>query len=148
MEKITLVRNLFEALEAHNLNKVETYLSDDFTFSGAVPNPVNKKEWADLHQSLFNAIPDLKFNIHDIRQEGEKVIAKVRLEGIHSKPLNIPALKIKNVEASNKKIRLPEETCEISFKGDKIKNLAVKPLPDGGVKGILKQIGAEVPEMA
>lgn len=147
MERTNQVRALFEAIEAKNHDKVQDLLSDDFTFSGAVPKPVGKKDWTDLHKALQSGIPDLKFNIHDIKEEGDKVIAKVRLEGTHTNTLSIPSMNL-NIEASENKIRLPEETVEVRFRGNKIQNINVRVLPDGGVKGILKQIGAEVPEIS
>lgn len=142
MKKEEIVQEVISALERKNWEKVEQQLTEDFTFSGSVPKPINKKDWVEVHRTIQSGIPDLKFNLHQVIAKGDKVLAKVNLEGTHT--VDMPAAKFmdaKSIPKTGKKLRLPEEELEFSFTGDKISNLSVKPVPHGGVRGIYEQLG-------
>ena len=144
MKTTEIVNEGISAMEAKDWNRVNKYFSDDFTFSGAVPNPLNKSGWEKLHRALQNAFPDLKFNLRDVKQENDKVYAKVKLMGTHTNKLEIPFQGFPPLDPTNKKFTMPEEECEFSFKGDKISKMHVKPVPNGGVQGLYKQLGVDI----
>lgn len=58
--------------------------------------------------------------------------------------LSMPGLP--KVAASGKKIPDPKEPVRIQARGDKLVNYEVVHVQDGGVLGILKQMGAAVPQ--
>lgn len=145
MKKEEIVNEIFSALEKKNWDKVEQKLTEDFTFSGAVPKPISKKDWVGVHRAIQTGIPDLRFNLRKVSVKGDKVIATVKLEGTHTIELPpLTAMGTKPIPPTGKKIQLPEEEIELTFAGDRISNLNVKPVPHGGVQGILEQIGTPV----
>ena len=144
MKQEEIVNEVMSALEKRNWDKVEMQLSDDFTFSGAVPKPIGKKEWVGVHRALQTGIPDLKFNLRQVSLKGDKVTAKVKLQGTHTVDMPPPMQGVKAIPITGKKIQLPEEELEFTFKGNKISNINVKPVPHGGVPGILEQLGAPI----
>lgn len=142
MKQEEIVSEVFSALEKKNWDKVEMQLSEDFTFSGAVPKPISKKEWVGVQRALQTGLPDLKFNLKQVKAKGDKVTAKVKLEGTHTSEMPSPMPGVKPIPRTGKKVALPEEELEFTFKGDKISNLHVKSVAHGGVNGILEQLGA------
>jgi len=141
MKQEEIVNEVFSALEKKNWSKVEKQLSDDFTFSGALPKPITRTEWFGVQQALQSGVPDLRFNLHQVTVKGEKVTAKVKLQGTHTAEMPSPLPGVKSIPKTNKKIELPVEELEFTFKGNKISKLYVKPVPHGGFHGILEQLG-------
>ena len=54
MKKEEIVQEVISALERKNWEKVEQQLTEDFTFSGSVPKPINKKDWVEVHRTIHN----------------------------------------------------------------------------------------------
>ena len=148
MKKTEIIKEAFAAMEAQNWVKADNYFSEDFIFTGAVPEPISKTEWEKLHKALQKGIPDLKFNLHECRVENDTVYAKVRLTGTHTNQLEIPLPGIPSVEATNKKITMPEEDVEFSFKKDLISKMHVRPVLNGGLSGLVKQLGVDISDKA
>lgn len=145
MKHKQIVSEVVQELEKRHWDTVSNQLADNFTFSGAVPTPINKQQWLGVHRAIQTGIPDLKFNLHDVTEKGDKVIAKVQLSGTNSADMPAPIPGIKPViPKTNKSIRLPEETLEFSFTGDKISGIYVKPVAHGGVSGVLEQLGEKI----
>ena len=71
MKHEELVTEVMSSLEKRNWSQVEKYLSDNFTFSGAVPKPVSKSEWVNVQRALQSGIPDLKFNLKNVKRQVE-----------------------------------------------------------------------------
>jgi hypothetical protein len=142
--KKELVGKLFSYIKSGKRDEAGALLSENFMFSGPVPEPVDKKDFLEMHFALLKAIPDWSFNEHDIQEQGNQVKLKVKISGTHTKELNLPSLGIKSA-ATNKRISLPEEKCELTFEGDKISNFSVEKVTGGGLMGILSQLGIKMP---
>lgn len=148
MSAIETVRQCMQAVEKGDYKEAEKYLTEDFMFAGAVPKPIGRGEWLDLHKSLANAIPNFMFNVTGFHEENNKVIFSVHLTGKHSRELNIHQLNIGPVAATNKSISLPNERVEATLKNGKIARLDVERVSGGGLKGLLGQLGVTLKEPA
>ena len=141
MEKLKIVNEVITNLEKRNWENVENKLTNDFTFSGAVDKPIDKKQWVGVHKAIQAGIPDLKFNLQQMEQKGDnKITAKVKLTGTHTANMPSPLPGANSIPATGKRVSLPEEELEFTLNGDKISGLFVKPVPHGGVMGIIEQI--------
>ncbi|HEY3344043.1 MAG TPA: nuclear transport factor 2 family protein [Anaerolineaceae bacterium] len=136
-----LLRDCFAALEAGHFEDAAGYLSDDFTFSGPVPEPVGKKEFVGLQTGLITGIPDWKFNLHNVRTQGDTITCTVQITGTHTATL--PALMpgASAVPPTGKHFSLPEEPARVAVRDGKMTSLAVDQVPGGGVMGIFQQLG-------
>jgi predicted ester cyclase len=143
MSATQTVEAFSEAMEARDWEKVASYLSDDFTLSGPTPQPVGKNEFIAIQSAFMTAIPDWSFNLSQLEEQGDKVLATVQVTGTHTNELAVPGLP--SVPATNRKISLPEEHMEFTFKGDKIASLSSDNVPGGGVPGVLQQMGVPLP---
>ena len=144
MSKIETVNAFSSALESHDFEKAASYLSDDFTLSGPTPQPVGKNEFIAIQSAFMRAIPDWSFNNHDVQEQGEKVTGAVQITGTHTQELVVPGMP--PIPATGKKISLPEEHLEFTFKGNKIASLASDNVPGGGIPGVLQQLGVQMPQ--
>jgi hypothetical protein len=139
--KIELVKDLFSHIEYGNMDMVTECLSDDFMFSGPTQDPVDKKQFVELHSALRSALPDWSFNPVNVEEHDNVVTLKVHITGTHLREMNIPSLGIFSAPPSYKHISLPEEKVEVGFDGDLISSLNIEKVPSGGMQGILSQLG-------
>jgi predicted ester cyclase len=141
MKHEQIVNDVISSLEKRNWERLNAQLADNFTFSGTVSQPLKKNEWVGVQRAIQSGMPDLRFNLHQVIAKGDKVMAKVKLSGTHSKELPAtPPVTNKPIPSTGKKVELPEEEVEFSFEGDKISKFYVKPVAHGGVNGILEQL--------
>jgi predicted ester cyclase len=144
-----VVLELLHALEEKDFSRAATFLSNDFTFSGPTPKPIDSKAFIDVHRQLFQAIPDWRFNFNVIKEDDNEVTGRVHITGMHTRDLTLPMVpNLGTVHATGKKISLPEEKVHIKMKGSKINRFNVEVTPKGGVMGLLAQIGVDVHELA
>jgi SnoaL-like polyketide cyclase len=142
MGKVDTVNAVVDAIEAQEWSKATSYLTEDFTFSGAVPQPISGEQWMGVHRALAAAFSDFNLHFQRAHEESGKVFGEVQLTGDHTGELRLPIPGIPVVPATGKHISLPAEPVIISFRGEKISNYEVEPVPESGIPGILQQIGA------
>jgi len=146
MDKIKIVENLFIAIEEGNYDKAKSYLSPEFKIIGAPTQPLTADNWLQFHRQLNTGIPDFKFNFRDASESGNIVNGVCQVGGTFTNEMPGFAKGQPSVKPNNKKIQNPKENITVSFKGDKISSLTVEKVADGGIPGLLKRMGAKVPE--
>ncbi len=141
MDPEIVLRSCLAAFEAGQFEDAAAYLADNFTFSGPVPEPVGKKEFVGLQSGLVKAIPDWKFNLHNVRSQGDTVTGVVQITGTHTNTL--PALMpgASEVPATGRHVSLPEEHCQALVKDGKIVSFSTDKVAGGGVMGLIQQLG-------
>src|SRR6185369_747585 len=77
MDTEKIVRDTLSAFETGNTSKAGSYLADDFTFSGPVPQPVSKTDFLKLQGALIKAMPNWKFNSSNMQVKGDTVTSTV-----------------------------------------------------------------------
>jgi len=116
-------------------------LTDDFAFTGPVPQPLGKAAFLALCQAMHTALPDGSFNARDYREAGDQVTAATEITGTHTGPLAIiPG--VPTVPATGKAVRLPPEQMDATLRNGKIARLDVTVPVAGGVPGLYAQVGA------
>ncbi len=144
-----IVLELLHALEEKDYDRAARFLSNDFTFSGPTPKPVDSKEFIEVHRQMFKAVPDWRFNFNVLKEDENEVTGRVHITGTHTGDLKLPILpNLGTIHATGKRISLPEERVQIRLKGSKIGRFNVEAVPNGGIKGILSQIGVDVHQLA
>ena len=139
-----IVKAVFEAMETKDFDKMSAMVTDDFTFSGPVPEPVGKEKWVSLQRALLNGFPDWKFNA-SFHESGETVHIDVEITGTHDGDLDLSVMGLPNVPATGKSIKLPKGHMDATLSDGKLSSLVGKPTEGGGVMGILSQLGVELP---
>lgn len=146
MKKTEIVNRFIAAIEADKINIARSLLTDDFIFTGPVPRPIGPDEYMDLHRKLNQGLDNFSFNIRDLNESGNIVNGTVQVSGTHSKEMPALLKGMKSIPATHKKVSIPKEDIAVSFKGDKISKITVERVPNGGIPGMLKQLGVTVPE--
>ena len=90
-------------------------------------------------------MPDFRFNASDIREEQGVVRLQMNPSGTQTRELALPFPGIPVIPPTGKRVQLAPEPCDCEFRGDKVISYHVQSSPDGGVKGILAQLGIAAP---
>jgi ketosteroid isomerase-like protein/predicted ester cyclase len=136
-----------ECFETGNSEREKYLLSENFQFIGPMPMPLTAKQYQDMAEAIHEGIPDWCFNVRDIRVDGNNVFLTVRITGTQTGTLRLPIPNFDPIKATSKKIALPDEVLQLTFKNNKIEKIYVKDVPGGGIEGLLNQLGYKLPQM-
>jgi len=135
------VKRVVACLEAKDVVQAATHIHDDFQFSGFGSDPLNKDQFVSLMKALFTAIPDWSYHPRELREEGDTVRFKTQVTGTHSGMLVGLDPGMVPIAATGKAIALPQDQVECTLRDGKVATMKVESPADGGIKGILAQIG-------
>ena len=143
MSRTDIAIALMEAIEQGDWNAAQRDIGRGFLFFGPSPEAVGQQEWIEFQQALKTAIPDWSFDLKDIQddEDEQEVLIKVKIKGTHKGPLNLPLGTLPKMPPTFMKVSLPEETVRICFDGDKIMEIHTASILNGGVMGLLGQMG-------
>jgi|tagenome__1003787_1003787.scaffolds.fasta_scaffold20521424_2 hypothetical protein len=145
MDAQQLVSNLWSAIEAQQFDRALDYLACEFQFSGPVPVPLNSLQWIRMHRAFATAMPDITVNYIPNGDSYGVVHGSVQLTGTHTTKLDLRLPGVPSVFATGKRIALPREKVDVAVERGKVIVLNVENLPDGGLMGILAQMGVALP---
>jgi hypothetical protein len=132
-------------MERNDFAKAESYASKDMSVTGVAPVTLGANEFFGTMKALVAGIPDWKFNYKIGRESNNIIETKVKITGTHTREMPSPLPGLKNIAATNRTIRMPEEKVTFTFNNNKIINVNVEKVEGSGVPGLLKQLGVEVP---
>ncbi len=145
MKPSEVVMAALSAIESEDFIRVDQLFSDKLKVEGVGPVPLGKKEYLGVHRALSSGMPDFKFNHKIVKEDGPRVSMKVALTGTHTKEMKSPIPGLANIPATGKAVKMPEERVHITVENDKIVGIELEQVPNGGLPGLLKQIGVEIP---
>jgi predicted ester cyclase len=119
--------------------------TDDMTFSGPVPQPLNRDQYVDLMRALVEAIPDWNFHARDFTADGDTVHVAISITGTQTRTLRGLMPGMPDLPPTGKHAALPPERLSITVRGNQISQIVAQVPPDGGVPGLLKQLGVALP---
>ncbi len=143
MSNIEIVKKVLQAWENDDEATVSSLTADDFEMSGPLPEPIGKATFVGMMHVMNAGLSEFSFNAFDYEEAGETVTVKSRISATHTGTLAMPGLPA--ILATGKKIQLPEEVLTYTLKNGKLSLLTTDGRPDGGVGGILAQIGVPLP---
>ena len=141
MSNIDLLQQELDAFSRGDTATLSALLTDDYTFSGPTPQPLDKAAFLGLNRALIAAIPDWKFTATNMREEGDKVYANLGITGTHTGTLAaIPGAP--PVPPTGKSISVPADPVVFTFRRNQLCQQVVTVSPNSGVAGIYAQVGA------
>jgi predicted ester cyclase len=147
MNKREIVETLLDSVQKGDFEKAKSLLSDDFQFSGPIPEPVNREAWLGMSASLKTAFPDLDYHFKVIGTDGDVVRTTSQLSGTHRGSFDLTNINMGVIPATDKTFSAKPEKTKITVKENKITSWAVEPTQGAGLKAILDQLGVTVPTM-
>jgi len=147
MNKREIVQTLLDSVQKGDFEKAKSLLSDDFQFSGPIPEPVNREAWIGMSSSLKTAFPDLDYRFKVIGADDDVVKTTAQLSGTHSGSFDLTNMNMGVIPATHKAFSAKLEKAKITVKENKITSWAVEPTQGAGLNAILDQLGVKLPTM-
>lgn len=145
MKTSEVVLNFVRAMESCDFTEAEGYLAYDFILSGLTPQPMSKRDFMNLMQTMLSVFPDWSFNVGDIKDTDNQTTLTQRITGTHTADIHPLFPGMQTVPASGKRVCLPEEAVTVTARGNRIVEMEVERVPGGGIEGLLEQLGVESP---
>jgi len=139
------VQALMDAVQKGDFENASSMLTDDFQFSGPVPEPINKEAWLAMSISLKTAFPDLDYHFKVIGTDGDVVRSLSQLSGTHTGSFDLTSMNMGVIPPSNNTFSTKPEKTRVSVKSGKISLWEIQPNDGAGLMEILKQIDAKLP---
>jgi predicted ester cyclase len=137
-----LITEVFTDIQAGKFEKASALLAD--SFRGVVlGKEVSRPIYISAYRSLLKGFPDLHFIVQNVRTEGSKVSAQVKVTGTNSHA--IPALMHgwHEIPATNKKIDGLVLEMEMVLRDDKIEDIRSPEHTRGLFLGLLEKVGLD-----
>jgi len=147
MDPKATVQALINAIQGADFEKAKSLLTDDFMFSGPIPEPVNGPAWLDMSAKLKTAFPDLDYQFKIENVEGNMVNISAALKGTHKGDLDLTAMGMGVIPPTNKSFSAAHEHGRATVQGNKVRSLVNVPTEGAGLMAILGQLGVKVPAM-
>ena len=145
MKAQEIVQSLWNALEKNDYVTAKSYLSDDFQFSGPVPEPVKGEEWMMLSASMKTAFPDLDYHFSVEGIEGDEVKTTHQFSGTHTGDLDLTAMGMGVIPSTGKSFSMPKEYASGIVRDGKVVSYQIEPTEGGGLMALLSQLGISIP---
>lgn len=147
METKDTAQALMNAVQAGDFETAKALLSDDFQFSGPVPEPINADAWLGMSMSLRKAFPNLDYHFHIESIDGNVANISAELEGNHSGEFDLTAMNMGVIPATNKSFAAAHEHGKVTVKDNKVISISFEKTEGAGLMAILGQLGIEIPSM-
>ena len=147
MNQREIVQALLDSVQRGDFEKAKSFLSNDYRFSGPVPEPINAETWLVINKNLKKAFPNLDYQFHVDGVDGDVTKISAELKGTHSGVLDLSPIGLGVIPATNKSFAAPRENGKVTCKSDKVTSWVVDKIEGGGLMGILTQLGIAVPTM-
>ena len=128
------------ALDRGDLDAMRALIHEDFRLEGAGLDGVGKPEFLAAMKAQMDAFPDYSENPTDLQEIGDDVLQfVVHVTGTQTGTLALPGLT--PIPPTGRTVRLPREPAWVHIYDNQILVYHVAPVPGGGLKGILAQLG-------
>jgi hypothetical protein len=141
------VQSLMDAIQMGDFESAKSYLSDDFKFSGAVPEPISGEEWIGMSANLKAAFPDLDYQFDIDGVNGDTVNISAQLRGTHKGDLDLTSMDMGLISATGKSFKAAREKGKATVRDEKVASLALEPTEGAGLMAILGQLGVAIRSM-
>ena len=141
------VQAMMDAIQMGDFESAKSYLSNDFKFSGAVPEPISRQEWIEMSTNLKAAFPDLDYQFTTDGSSGDTVNVSAQLRGTHKGNLDLTAMHMGVIPSTGKSFKAALEHGKVTVRDGKVTSLANEPTEGAGLMAVLGQLGVTIPSM-
>jgi len=147
MDSKATAQAVMDAVQNADFDKAKSLLTDDFQFSGPVPQPINGAAWMGMSASLKGAFPDLDYQFHVESVDGNTVNISAELKGTHNGDFDLTAMGMGVIPATNKSFAAAHEHGKVVVQDGKVKSWTTEATEGAGLMAILGQLGVKMPSM-
>jgi predicted ester cyclase len=147
MDSIATVQALLDAVQLGHFQEAQSYLSDDFQFSGPVPVPLSGPAWLGMSANLVTAFPDLDYQFKIEGADADIVTISAELKGTHTGNLDLTTMGMGVIPPTHKAFATAHEHGKLTVQNGRVTEWAVQPTEGAGLMSILGQLGIKLPAL-
>lgn len=117
-----LIKEIFTDIESGKFAKANALLADNFR-AVLLGKEVNRPIYMSAYRSLLQGIPDLKFNVVNVRSADGRATATIKVSGTNSHAIPSLMKGWHDIPATNKRVEGLIADIEITMKDDKIEEI-------------------------
>jgi len=133
-----------EGLKAHDVDKIGSTVSHDLAFIAAT-RTLDKPQFLAMLRALYSGFPDWHYDHDPVEHDGDVYAIKWRQGGTHLGVWAMPGMD--PIEPTGRPVKIPEHYFFYKVRGGLIVEIRPDPVPGGAPRGILEQIGVELPPL-
>lgn len=141
MSVAEIAQAFYGSMESELTEDFATYLDDEFTANGFGPQPILSAQFVEMMAQLRVAFPNWSFNVSKIEEDGNVAQVTFAPSGTHQERLELSPIGLSLIPATGKSFQLPVMQHEVTIIDERVVNLTTSASPDGGLPGILRQLG-------
>ena len=143
MHPIKITISFFSAIENYDFKKVENYLANEFVFTGAFNEILDKPTFIAVHTIVADLLTRLQYNLSELYVDDETIKGIIKLSGWYTTPIKCDALTQNpdSIFENSFHINLPEEKVELSISNNKITELKISSISTGNIEQLIMQLG-------
>lgn len=145
MSVTQLVQTFIDAFQAGDFDTAISMLSQDFQFSGPVPEPINAQQWMAIASIMKAAFPDINYNLNVLEAQGDKARISTQLTGTHTGDFDLSMMGMGVIPATGKAFSNAKEEGEVTVSEGKLTAWNSPPTEGAGLMAVLAQLGVEPP---
>ncbi len=145
MNKRETVQALMDSVQKGDFTLAKSMLTEDFQFSGPIPEPINAESWLGMSASMKAAFPDLDYHFKVIGANGDVVKSTSQLSGTHSGSFDLTNMGMGVISATNKAFSATLTRTKVTVKENKVAAWVVEPTEGAGLMAILQQLDVDMP---
>jgi hypothetical protein len=131
------------AFENGEQARAESYLAEDFIYQGTFAKSLDRTKYLALMRALKKGFPDFRLNLKIISEDSAgRITATMDPTGTHLGVFDPPG--IRPVQPTGQLVALPRHRWYFSFAGGKISQIELEDASQGGLIGLLEQIGVDM----
>jgi hypothetical protein len=147
MDSKATVQALMDSIQKGDFVKAKALLSNDFQFTGSMPEPISGDAWLAVSKDLKIAFPDLEYHFHVENMIADTVSISAQLKGTHTGPLDLGSMNMGVIAPTHRAFSSERETGRAIVKGGQVTSWAMLPIAGAGLMAILGQLGVHPPTM-
>jgi hypothetical protein len=147
MDSKATVQALLGAIQTGDFKKAQSFFSDDFQFSGPVPQPLSGPAFLGMSANLKAAFPDLNYQFKVESVDGDTVNISAELKGTHNGNLDLTTMGMGVIPPTRKSFAAAHEHGKIIVQNGKVNAWATQATEGAGLMAILGQLGIKPPAM-
>jgi hypothetical protein len=133
-----------EGLKAHDVAKIATTVSEDLAFVSAT-RTLSKAEFLKMITALYTGFPDWNYDHDAPYWQDDLSLVKWRQSGTHNGVFAMPGLN--PIEPTGRHVTIPEQFFFYRIRDESIVMIRPEVIAGGAPRGILEQIGVEMPPL-
>jgi predicted ester cyclase len=144
MDNQTVAENYLRAFQTQDWDLLASVMTDNFVFSGPVPEPQNAQQYLGLTRTMDAAFSDLDYGVELLSVEGNVATAAFQLSGTHDGELDGRNMGLGVIPPTGNRFAAARQVGELTIEGGKVSEANFPPTEGAGLMAILGQLGIPV----